>query len=293
MGEGEGALGRVEEGLPADVGNPRRGPQVAVGIARAHDAGPGRRAGPVAAADHDRRAGAQARLGGRPRGDSTDHRGRGACRRQQPEVQIDGVSDLAGPSPPCEVEQVGARGVRVVGGELARQAVGDVVLGLQEMRGPAPHLRLVGAQPEGLGRRVGRAGPVPGDGIDPLSSDAFGKPAGFLLGARVSPDQGGPQRRAGGIQRQAGHHLAGKADYGDVLGGVPRGAQKPRGGPAQRGPPVLGVLLGPSRAGVGGGVGRHLAGQRVAVRGKERGLVAGGAEVKGQDERCHGASSFS
>ena len=70
-----------------------------------------------------------------------------------------GFGDFGGPAAVGDVEQEGSAGLLHVDGELAGEAVADVVLGAEDVRDAGEDFRLVGAHPEELGEgEVGQGG---------------------------------------------------------------------------------------------------------------------------------------
>jgi len=144
------------------------------------------------------------------------------------------------------VEQQRAGGLLHVDGELAGEAVADVVLGAHDVPDLGEGLRLVGLDPEELGEgEVGQGG-VAGELDEPLVADFFGEPVALGLGAGVAPDERGAQDRAALVEHDGAVHLAGEADGGDGLAWFRGGGERSADGLLRGAPPVLGVLLGPA-----------------------------------------------
>ena len=174
-----------------------------------------------------------------------------------------GFGYFGGPAAVGYVEEEGAGGLLHVHGELAGEAVADVVFGAEDVGDAGEDFRLVVADPEELGEgEVGQGG-VGGELDEAGEADFCGEPVALGLGALIGPDEGGAEDLAVGVEHDAAVHLAGEADgfngsgvAGDGLGyGLAGGS-----------PPVFGVLLGPADvSGVDGGVVDGVRGYGLAV----------------------------
>ena len=140
------------------------------------------------------------------------------------------------------------------------------------------------AQPQDFGRAVGRADAMSADTIDGVRITGGGDGVGLGLGALIGPDDTRAQRGAIAAQRHTAHHLAAKGDRGDGRGGDAGLVQQLAGRCANGVPPVGRVLLGPVGMGIGGGVRSRSAADQHAVRIEQAGLIAGRAQVVGQDQ---------
>ena len=275
----EGAHLRVEQRLLRHERDPRRGAQHVVGAARPHHARAHAGAGAVTAADDHRRALQQLRGLRRLARDVPHHVRGGVQLGQQALRDVQRLQDLLRPLLAPDVQQIGARGVAVIGDKAPRQLVDDVVLGVQYFMGVPVDLRLVVAHPEQLGRRIRRAQPVPRDAVAALHADARDHLPLLRIAARVRPQQHGPQRLARLVHGQAAHHHARKADAQHLLRPHARALQQRPGAAAHRAPPVLRVLLDEPVLRVAGGIALHRRAAQHAVGAIERRLAAAGAQV--------------
>ncbi len=104
-----------------------------------------------------------------------------------------GFGDFGGPAAVGDVEQKSAAGLLHVHGELAGEAVADVVLGAEDVGDAGEDLGLVFADPEEFGQgEVGQGG-VAGELDEALEADLFRQPVALGLGALVAPDEGGAE----------------------------------------------------------------------------------------------------
>jgi len=139
----------------------------------------------------------------------------GVDRGQQPRVQLHGPDDVLGPGTAFQVEEVGARGIGVVGSQDAGQQEGGVVLGLEYLGRAAVDFRLVCTHPEQLGGHVGGAGPMPGAPVHLLEAAAVSQQPRLGVGAQVGPEEGGAQGAPGRVKQQGAVHHAAEADDRD------------------------------------------------------------------------------
>ena len=157
-----------------------------------------------------------------------------------------GLGHFARPAAVRHVEQQRAGGFLHVDGELAGEAVADVVLGTHDVGDLREDLRLVLLDPQEFGQReVGQRG-IAGEFDEALVANAFGEPVALGLGARVAPDERRAQDRAVFVEHDRAVHLAGEGDGGNGLPGLRRCGQCTANGLLRGAPPVFGVLLGPS-----------------------------------------------
>ncbi len=199
-----------------------------------------------------------------------------------------------GPAPAGQVQQQSQRGVGEIGGDDAAEEERGIVLGLQHPAGMAIDLRLVLLDPQQLGRGVGRADAVAGELIDLGLAAALAHHLSLGRSALVGPDDGRPQRRAGRIHQQRAVHVPAEANHGHVrraVAGLLCCCDQPLCGLEQRRLPIGRVLLGPIRLGVTGIVGGEGRRNHRAISRKQRRLVAGGAQVVGEEEGGHGGGS--
>ena len=117
-------------------------------------------------------------------------------------------------------------------------------------------------------------------GADALDDEALG-----ILGAHVRPDDGIRQRRARLVHAQTAHHLAAEG-HGEHVRGIDGGEQVAA-RIAHGLPPVLRVLFGPVAVVVAGGIGAGRAADQFTLGGEQRRLVAGGAQVVGEQVFWH------
>ncbi len=104
-----------------------------------------------------------------------------------------GFGDFGGPAAVGDVEEEGSAGLLHVHGELAGEAVADVVLGAEDVGDAGEDFGLVVADPEELGEgEVGQGG-VAGELDEAVEADFLGKPVALGLGALVGPDEGGAE----------------------------------------------------------------------------------------------------
>ena len=237
----------------------------------------------VTATHHHRRPGHQT---GGPRGlrrDRPDHRGGGDDVGEQRARQVGGLDQLGRPLPRRLVVGVRAGRVGRVRGQHTGQPVGDEVLGQHHGARPGEDLGLLVPHPHDLGQRVRRVEPVSGDLVPLGHPDPVDQRGGLRHRAGIGPDDRRPHRRPGLVQQHRAHHLTGERDHLDVLGPHRCLAEQVLRRGAQGRPPVLRVLLGLAPrtevGAVGGGDGR----QHLAVVTDQRGLVARGAQVVGDD----------
>ena len=164
-------------------------------------------------------------------------------------VDLERREDLGRPVAGGEVEQDGPRPIGLVEGVLAGEPEPHVVLGQENVRHPAPDLRLVVADPDQLRCREARQGVIAGDLDEPLRAD--GLPDHVALGGRalVVPEDGRPQDGIGPVQEHESVHLTGQPDRGDLVARDP-GLGQDRPDRADRAvPPQLGRLFAPTRLG--------------------------------------------
>ena len=165
----------------------------------------------------------------------TRHRGQSETRRGE---------HLRRPAPRSDVQPQGAGGVGHLRDRLPGEAKAQEILRQQDACHAREERRLLLRHPEQLRRREAGHGAVAGDGARPrlplLQHGALRR------AAAVVPQDGGPQRLAGGIEQGRAVHLARKphGPHRLQLGPVAR-AERPYGF-ACRLPPVLRVLLRPA-----------------------------------------------
>ena len=148
-----------------------------------------------------------------------------------------------------DVEKERAGGFLHVDGELAGEAVADIILGAENVADFGEDLRLMLLDPEDFGDgEVGQCR-VAGELDEALIADLFRQPVAFGLGARVAPDKGGAQNRAVFVEHDGAVHLSGKPNGRDGLLGLRCGGKGSANGFLRGTPPILGILLRPARMG--------------------------------------------
>ena len=161
-------------------------------------------------------------------------------RRQPFNRDLERHAELFRPAPSCDIEQQRSRGVCGVSRSLTRQSKADIVLRQEDVTDPGICIRLELPQPEQLRRGKPCQGTVTGDRDQPLEADP-GLDLGALgLRSLIVPENRGSQDSSFGIEDDEPVHLAGESDL--ALG---QACQAGLG----RLPPVLGILLRPSRKG--------------------------------------------
>jgi len=181
----------------------------------------------------------------------------------------DGAGDLAGPDHAGEQRGVephvredlavvrlrrrrppaGAGGVTAVGGALAGETLGEVVVGQADGLGGTQGLRLVLGEPGPLRDREGGARHASGPLRPGLrAAQLVDEPSGLRRRAHVVPEHGRADRLAPRVQGDEAVLLTADRHRGGLPRGVPALAQ----GLGERVPPLAGVALaaGPGRHGV-------------------------------------------
>ncbi len=184
------AVARVDglaDVAPAHAGADHRDVLALPGRARG-EGGDGR----IDAARDDRRAGLQAELRRPLRQQPAHHLARfDQALRHHRRRNAERVEHLPRPGAAADVvDAADIAGGGVVDRELARQHLGDVGVRRQEIARPAPHLRLVLAQPQHLGVAVVAIDAVAGDIIEPVEVDGAGAPI-RLRRWRADPSRSG------------------------------------------------------------------------------------------------------
>ena len=171
-----------------------------------------------------------------------------------------GLGDLGGPAAMRDVQQKGSAGLLHVDGELAGEAIADIILGAEDVRDAGEDFGLMRAHPEQLGEgEVGQRG-IAGQLDQPLSAELGFEPVALRLGALVAPEQRGAQHFSRCVEQDAAVHLAGQSHGLDLCAIQFGGSNRARDGLARGAPPVLGLLLRP--ADLFGADRRVLAGRR-------------------------------
>ena len=240
-GPGDGVTERVHPGL--GVGRER----VECGE---HDAG-----GP----EHDRQRAraidADAERAGRlitgPGGDGhavgglTGHFGALQHGRQPGVVESQGLEHVVAPAPPGDIEQQRSGRVRDVDRVRAAQTQPHVILGQRDPGDTAVDIGFVFAQPQQLGRREPGERTVAGQRNQPLEPDRPLDLLALLRGPLVVPQDRRAEHPVGRIEGDEPVHLAGEPDPGRRAGARAELIEYA----LTRRPPVLRVLLRPSRVG--------------------------------------------
>jgi len=218
--------------------------------AAANDAVADGAGGLIATAAHHRNTGHQATgPGGLLRQNARDF-GRLVDRRQQGRIDVEQAQEFLGPAAALDVQQERARGVADFGGKLAGQAVADVVLRQENLRGALINARLVSADPEDLRRREAREGRVRDHAEE--TAPTAGRPGDLVAlgaGPLIVPEDRAAKDPAAPVEEDGAVHLARQADAGDLDGpdlGRTKHLANTRPG---RLPPILGVLLAPGGPG--------------------------------------------
>ncbi len=207
-GSNSGPIGRREHHA--------RGPERQRDPARHHRADPDRVGRLVAAARHDRRAGAQPRRRGGRLGHDARHLRALERRRHPRRVDPERVEHHRRPVAGREVEQDRAGAVGLVEGVVAGQPVADVVLGQQDVGDARPDLGLVAAHPGELRRREPGQRVVAGDRDEPRLADRLADLVALGGRALVVPQDRRAQDLAGGVEQDEAVHLAREAHALDV-----------------------------------------------------------------------------
>ena len=157
---------------------------------------------------------------------------RALVRRRHPgRVDRERGEDLGGPVARGEVEEHGPRTVGLVHGVLTGQPKPDVVLRQQDVRDPLPHVGLVIANPDELGRGEAGQGIVAGDRDEPLWPDRLPDQVALGGGPLVVPEDRGTEDLVRPVEEDGAVHLAGQPD-GDA-----RRRREPRSRPGPSGSP--------------------------------------------------------
>ena len=202
---------------------------------------------------------------------------------KQPHIELGGGQERARPRAGCLIVGVCARGIRSISDELAGEALHDVVLGHAHVAHARPSVGFVVAHPHDLLDRVGGVQAVPKHPVCGFFAEGCRKPRRLRSASRVGPDD----RRSHGlvlrIEQHGAHHLTAHDEAGHRCGVDARLVHEPPRRFHDRGPPVAGVLFGDAARREVGGVrhGHRRAQPRIVV--VQRGLVAGGAEIVGDD----------
>ena len=110
--------------------------------------------------------------------------------------------------------------IRLVERVLAGESQPEVVLGQKDVGRPAPHLRLVVADPDELGGREAGQGVVAGHLDQPLGTDRRPDRVALGGGPLVVPQDRRPEHAIRRVEQHEPVHLAGEADRHDVRSGA-------------------------------------------------------------------------
>ena len=171
---------------------------------------------------------------------------------------------------------------------MAGETINDIILAVDGLAQLAGHTVMLHG-PHDLADGIGGVIAVAGDGIKPVIAHGFGQLFYLRRSSLVCPDDGGAEQFAFLIQQHGTHHMAGEADAHDLCG-IDGRSQFFR-HTADGGIPILGILLRPIAVGVVAGVAFHKTGDQLALGGKQGGLIAGRAQIVGQNI-LHQISSF-
>ena len=192
---------------------------------------------------HGKTSGQPGRRGGRGR-DVAGEVGTFMHRGQPGWGNLERRHDLSGPGTAIQVEQQRARCVRGIGRVLTGQAKADVVLRQKKVVHAGVGRRLLLAQPQHLGRLKSGDRGVARDLDQPGGADFLGDGPALVLGPLVAPQQGRADHAIAFVQEHRPVHLPRQPKR-------QRRMRKPGDDTLQnvlaRAPPLLGVLLGPSR----------------------------------------------
>ncbi len=218
MGPVHGAHLGIDDRFLDRQRDPARRAEVVVGRPGTDAAHADARTTAVAAADgHGRAGGKPRRLGGLGR-DRAEDLGRRPGGREQIAVESGRGEDLLRPAKAVQVERIGARGVAVVRGELARQPMVDVVLRAEGLVGAAKDVRLLVADPHQFLDRVAGAGAVADDRVELGRIDLLDDPPRLRLGPLIAIEDTRPQGASLAVDGGAAHHLPAQGHAGDLAG---------------------------------------------------------------------------
>ena len=237
--------GGVEHRLGGDHAPAHRRSGADAEVAGIHDAGPERRGGVIASAGDEDGAGKQPNVAG---GVAEDAAG---LPRTVPDVREDLPRDagrLAGLGAPVlrpPVVEDTAGGAGRIGADVPGQPVGQVVLGLQGMPDPPPHVRLVAFGPGQVRQHQ------PGDrqratAVDqPVPAQAVVQLPRLIRVPAVGPVDARGQDRPVGVQQDRDIPLPHQAQGADFRGWHPGPGQHLGDDGGEGHVPVLRVVLGP------------------------------------------------
>jgi hypothetical protein len=192
---------------------------------------------------------------------------------------VERVEELVAPAPVGDVEEERSGRVGDVDRALARQPEADIVLRQADPRDVGVHLhQLVPAEPEELRRGEPRERAIPGQRDQPLEPDQLLDLRALGRGALVVPEDRRPQDAVMGVERDEPVHLAGEADR--------RGFSTELGERLlARAPPLVRVLLDPTRPRCRERVRRFGARDDVATGGDPQRLHARRPDVEADEDR--------
>ena len=235
------------------------------------------------------------RAGQQPAGGS--HLGQQAARRRARRLdlrqsihgQIKLVQQLRGPAPHVRVEQQGGGSIGRLAGRRPGEAEAGVIFWQQQQARAARRFRLVLGKPGPGGQHETGRQRVAGPGGQPLAADAPGQRAHLLRGALVSPQDGGPQRLATCVQADQRVHLPGQPQPGHLARMDARLADCLFAAGQRGRQPIRRVLLCPTRARCVDGVFAPGPGQQPPGAVNHHRFRAGSADVEADEvRRGHG-----
>ena len=190
------------------------------------------------------------------------------------------LQDFSRPAAGFEIEKQGSRRVGGVGCLFARELEADVILGQQDGGQSSIGRRLLVAKPQQFRRLESSQGGVAGDLDEAARAHTLGDRFALGCGSLVVPQQSRPDDLISAVEKNRAVHLAREADAFDV---PPHPGRDLGDHLAASLPPVLGLLLRPSRPrGIrrvfhaGGGLNNSLFVNRDAAD-------AGGADIQSEE----------
>ena len=279
----EHAVLRVDERRVHLAGDPGRGAEAEIEIARLCHARADIGAGAVSAADGHGNACAQAETACRLLGKAARDLAAGADLREFVEVDAHVMEHFRVILPRLQVhEQTVGRVGHVGRFHLAREAVDKVILGLQNAVCTGVALGLVLLQPERLAERRRGREHIAADLVEIIPAESGAQRVGDGQGAGIGVDHGGAECLPFPIHGQAAEHMAGNADGIDTLDIL--GHKLPQHHHRAHGahPPVSGFLLAAAVRVVVRGIGRGDVADNIQIFIDQRSLQAAGPDIEGQ-----------